>query len=65
MTFEENKVFQEALENIGKAKEKVSDLVEKNHKNAMKLQKIGDLVLKYGIKLPKEFIKEFITIVKE
>ena len=62
MIYEENKVFQEALENIGN---EVSNLVEKNHKHAMQLQEIANLVLKYGIKLPKEFIKEFITIVKK
>lgn len=52
------------LKNLELAKKKVSDLVDEKHEIAMKLQSIADLVLKYGNDLPKEFIKEFIDIVK-
>ena len=59
-----NETLTNILKNLELAKKKVSNLVDEKHEIAMKLQSITDLVLKYGNDLPKEFIKEFIDIVK-
>lgn len=60
----ENEVLKESIKNLEYAKSRISELVDSNTKNAMKIQAIADLVLKYGKKLPKDFLKEFIEIAK-
>lgn len=52
------------MKNLEYAKSRISELVDSNTKNALKIQDIADLVLKYGKKLPTDFLKEFIEIVK-
>ncbi len=64
MKTKENEAFKESLKNFEYAKNRISKLIDSNTKNAMKVQDIADLVLKYGEKLPTEFLKEFIEITK-
>ena len=59
-----NEAFKESMKNLEYAKSRISELVDSNTKNALKIQDIADLVLKYGKKLPTDFLKEFIEIVK-
>lgn len=59
-----NEALKECMKNIEYAKSRISELVDSNTKNALKIQEIADLVLKYGEKLPKDFLKEFIEIAK-
>lgn len=59
-------LLNENIESLKYAKEKISELVDQNTANAIKLQQIADLVLRYAEagKLSKEFIKEFLAIAK-
>lgn len=59
-----NEALKECMKNIEYAKSRISELVDSNTKNALKIQEIADLVLKYGEKLPTDFLKEFIEIAK-
>lgn len=63
---EQLKLLNENIENLRYAKQRISELVDQNTDNAIKLQKIADLVLRYAEdgQLSKEFIKEFIAIAK-
>lgn len=51
----ENEVLKESIKNLEYAKSRISELVDSNTKNAMKIQAIADLVLKYGKKTSKRF----------
>lgn len=59
-------ILNENIESLKYAKERISELVDQNTANVIKLQKIADLVLRYAEagQLSKEFIKEFLTIAK-
>lgn len=59
-----NEALKECMKNLEYAKSRISELVDSNTKNALKIQEIADLVLKYGEKLPTDFLKEFIEIAK-
>jgi len=59
-----NKVLRGYQKDLQYTKDQISKLVDLNTKNAMKVQDITDLILKYGEKLPTEFLKEFIEITK-
>ena len=63
---EQLKLLNENIENLQYAKQRISELVDQNTANAIKLQKIADLVLIYAEagQLSKEFIKEFLAIAK-
>ena len=63
---EQFKLLNENIENLQYAKQRISELVDQNTANAIKLQKIADLVLRYAEagQLSKEFIKEFLAIAK-
>ena len=56
----------ENIENLQYAKQRISEIIDQNTVNAIKLQKIADLVLRYAEagQLSKEFIKEFLAIAK-
>lgn len=59
-------LLNENIKSLKYAKERISELVDQNTANAIKLQKIADLVLRYAEagQLSKEFIKEFLAIAK-
>lgn len=66
---EQNAILNESLENLNLAKTKISDLVDQNHKNMLKLQAAIDLVFNYSdifLKTTpgKAFLSEFVKIMK-
>ncbi len=66
---EQNAILNESLENLNLAKAKISNLVDQNHKNMLKLQAATDLVFNYSaifLKTTpgKAFLSEFVKIMK-